>query len=467
MPKDLVKIGWCPASPNGGKQGVDDLLLKGAALEDLESYLKPFSGLELKQGKKPHLAKEAYYGLAGKIVGRILPETEADPAALLTSLLIYCGTYIGPDGAYFVVEGDRHYCKDNAVLVGMTAVGRKGVSQGRIEELMRAVDLPFVIDNQTSGLSTGEGLVNEVRDKRTKINEDGEVEVIDEGVEDKRLLVTEAEFASPLTLMRREGNTLSHIVRNAWDNRQLRFITKSNPVRSTDSHISILGHITENELKMHLTEEKLGGGIANRFMFMLVHRSKILPHGGNPDPVPEEMKRKLKDALQWGREAGEIPLSREPDPVQHHISARELWEEIYGPLSEGEKGLIGSVISRGYAHVRRVATIYAVLDRSPVVEVDHLLAGLAVWQYAEDSARAIFGTLTGNSMEDQILEELEFRGEEGLSKTEISDLFKRNTEAQKINAALKNLLDDGRVVRRTEEGSGRGRKAVRFYLAEI
>jgi len=40
-------------------------------------------------------------------------------------------------------------------------------------------------------------------------------------------------------------------------------------------------------------------------------------------------------------------------------------------------------------------------------------------------------------------------------------------EAQKINAALKNLLDDGRVVRRTEEGSGRGRKAVRFYLAEI
>jgi hypothetical protein len=108
-----------------------------------------------------------------------------------------------------------------------------------------------------------------------------------------------------------------------------------------------------------------------------------------------------------------------------------------------------------------------VLDRSLVVEVDHLLAGLAVWQYAEDSARAIFGTLTGNSMEDQILEELEFRGEEGLSKTEISDLFKRNTEAQKINAALKNLLDDGRVVRRTEEGSGRGRKALRFYLAEI
>ena len=40
-----------------------------------------------------------------------------------------------------------------------------------------------------------------------------------EGVRDKRLLVFEGEFAQVLRVMRRDGNTLSGILRNAWDGR--------------------------------------------------------------------------------------------------------------------------------------------------------------------------------------------------------------------------------------------------------
>jgi hypothetical protein len=53
------------------------------------------------------LAPEAFHGLAGEIVRKVEPETEADPAALLFQLLAAVGNILGP-GAYARVEGDRH-----------------------------------------------------------------------------------------------------------------------------------------------------------------------------------------------------------------------------------------------------------------------------------------------------------------------------------------------------------------------
>ena len=470
MSKGGLKIGWCPPGVDGTKQGVDDLLARGAAVEDLEHYLKTFGGTEGISRDKPILAKEAYYGLAGKIVNQILPETEADPAALLSSLLIYCGCYIGRDepyGAFFKVEGKRHYCKEYTVLVGKTAKGRKGVSQGRIEELVKNVDPNFMANNRASGLSSGEGLIYRVRNEVSRKNKEGEKELVDEGVDDKRLLVTESEFASTLTVMRREGNTLKDVIRNGWDDEILGTMTRNNSMKSTGSHISIIGHITESELKKHLTEEKLGGGIANRFLFMMVHRSKMLPHGGDPDPVNPKTKKRLMEALQFGKEAGEIKLSEEPEEDHGGISANDLWCDVYGGLTEGETGLLGSVINRGEVHVRRIATIYAVLDKSKTVKVDHLLAGLAVWQYAEDSSRIIFGKLTGDPVADAIEEELRLMDEEGLSKTEISSIFGRNYPAKRINAALGSLMEQKKITMKKEKGEGPGAPKTRFYHAQV
>ena len=61
---------------------------------------------------------------------------------------------------------------------------------------------------------------DEIR-KTVPIKQGGRVidyeEVIeDKGIDDKRLLVTESEFARPLQAIRREGNTLSAVVREAW-----------------------------------------------------------------------------------------------------------------------------------------------------------------------------------------------------------------------------------------------------------
>jgi len=457
----MLRFGWCPPDPESGeKQGVDDLLARGAQVEDLTHYLRTFQGYEVASENWPELAREACYGLCGRIVRQILPQSEADAPALLFSLLAYVGCMVGR-GAHFKVEGDSHYLKNFAVLVGKTSKGRKGTSQGRIDELMFQVNPGFMKENTASGLSSGEGLIENVRDARYKDDE-----VIDAGVNDKRLLVTESEFASPLTLMRREGNILSMVLRNGWDDKVLRTLTRNNPLKSTGSHIAIMGHITQRELRKHLTEEKLGSGIANRFLFALVHRSKSLPHGGGANPVrPNEMSE-LRAAVTFGQVPRQFELSSEPEE-EHGLSAYELWEEVYSDLSEGEEGLFGAVTSRAEAHVRRLATLYAVLDESLEVRVDHLLAGLAVWQYAEDSARYIFGDLRGDVVADTILQELRFRCEEGITKTEISNLFGRNHDARTVNASLKALLDDELVVeRKVKEAEGPGPRTTRFYIVE-
>ena len=69
--------------------------------------------------------------------------------------------------------------------------------------------------------------------------------VVDHGIEDKRLLVLEAEFASPLRVLGREGNILSAVIREGWDTGDLRTLTKNSAAKATGAHITILGHITK------------------------------------------------------------------------------------------------------------------------------------------------------------------------------------------------------------------------------
>ena len=120
-------------------------------------------------------------------------------------------------------------------------------------------------------------------------------EIVDPGVTDKRLLIVEPEFAAALAVMERHGNTLSPLIRKARDGDKLSTLTKASPLTATDAHISIIGHITEDELKARLTRTDTANGFANRFLFALVERSQELPFGGD---LPLDDVRKLGNRLQ-------------------------------------------------------------------------------------------------------------------------------------------------------------------------
>jgi len=143
------------------------------------------------------------------------------------------------------------------------------------------------------GLSSGEGLIWVVRDpieKHEPIREDKRITdyqmaVIDPGVSDKRLFVIEPELAATLKTMTREGSTLSATIRQAWDTGDLRVLTKNSPAQASGAHVSIVGHITRDELLRFSTSTDTANGFANRFLWVCSRRSKLLPEGGNIQSV--------------------------------------------------------------------------------------------------------------------------------------------------------------------------------------
>jgi len=456
-----VKIVKLPDKEDGSKQGVDDFLTAGGSVEDMIGLSEESTGAEVWDPKWPVMAEEAYHGLAGEVVRHIEPNTESDPAGLLATFVAEVGNVIGR-GAHFVIEDDEHYCKVWPVLVGKTGKARKGTGQKRIDRLMGSADEEWHEICTVTGLSSGEGLIHRVRDPVIVDTDDG-VEVKDPGAEDKRLLVEEPEFASVLVVARREGNTLSMALRNSWDNRPLETLTKNSPMRATDTHVTVVGHVTESELLRHLTEEKLGAGIGNRFLFVSVRRSKVLPHGGGRDAFSDELLQRLREALEFGKQRREIRLSEEVEE-DYGYSATELWEEVYPDLSSGKPGLFGAVVARAEAYVRRLATVYAVLDLSEEVRVPHLLAAMAVWQYSEASAHRIFGDRTGDALADELLEALRDAGEVGMSRGEIYNLFGRNQRRNQIGAVLRNLESQGRARKYKDKHEGPGRSTERWFL---
>src|SRR6266542_1438798 len=75
----------------------------------------------------------------------------------------------------------------------------------------------------------------------------------DPGIQDKRLLLYEPEFANVLKQTERQGNTASVVLRQAWDGtKTLRTLTKNSPACATAAHISLVGHITQQELQRYL-----------------------------------------------------------------------------------------------------------------------------------------------------------------------------------------------------------------------
>jgi hypothetical protein len=443
-----VNVVRMPPAADGKKQGIDDYMAAGGQLKDLEAL--PFEGGWIPPRDWPTLATQAYQGLAGEVVEVITPNTESDPVAILALFLSAYGNLIGR-GAHFRVEGDTHYCKVWPVITGESGKGRKGTAQGRVNRLLRQVDEQWFYNCQAQGLSSGEGLIYHVRDKKTKEKDDGEVVVVDEGVIDKRVLVTEPEFAGPLTVMQREGNTLSVILRMAWDEATLQTMTKNSPEKSTHSHITIAAHTNQEELIKHLTSTKLGGGVGNRFFFLLVRRSKELPFGGEDDVFSDDLLVRLREAVTFGRNAGHIPISEEKENGQ---SAADLWKAVYSDLSTPAPGLFGAVTGRAEAHVRRFATTYAALECSQEVKIRHLLAGLALWDYSKQSSYLIFKGRSGDEIADEILTALQQSGSDGMSRTAIYNLFNRNVRAGRIRVALLQLKRDG-WARVEEIGTGK------------
>jgi len=395
------------------------------------------------------LAGEAFYGLVGEIVRAIEPHTESDPVALLLQLLVGIGNLIGRTPT-LMMDGAAHHANLFAVLVGTTAKARKGTSWRQTRRVLAMTDPKWADKRITGGLSSGEGLIEAVADP----DPDGAPPA--EPV-DKRLMIQVGEFASVLAVQGREGNTLSAVLRDAWDGDTLTVLNrKVNKLRATAPHISMVAHVTRDELLRMLQTTEAANGYANRFLWAAVRRPKLLPRGGNlTDEVLLPLVERLKEAVRCARQTQYITLTEK---------AWTLWDRVYVELSREQAGLLGAITARTEPLILRLAMLYALMDNTGQIDVPHLEAGCAVWGYCQQSAAWIFGDKLGDPDGDLVLSHLR-QTPEGVTRTEIHGLLGRNRSAAQLSRALTALEEKNLARRVTEVPDGDRRLRTERWFA--
>ncbi|HXN20162.1 MAG TPA: bifunctional DNA primase/polymerase [Candidatus Binatus sp.] len=376
---------------------------------------------------------EAFIGIAGDFVRLVEPHTEADPAALLANFLVFSGVFFGRE-AWAVADAKKHYPVEFALITGATGSGRKGTATNRVLEVFERVD-PFFDRRILSGLSSGEGLIKGVS-------------ATEGGSEVRTYLVSLPEFASLLSVMTRQGNTMSAVMREAWDCLRLRALTRKEALDAQNVNVSVVGHVTPEELLNNLTATDRANGFANRFLVFLVKRSKLLPEGGG-DVNLEGIALRLHAAVAATKGRGQL---------QRDAAARELWRNEYPRLTTGRDGIRGALCGRAEAHVLRLSLLYALLDSESSIRCEHLRAALAVWDYCERSVDTIFGASSGDPEKDKILGAL---AAGAMTMRDLHRVFANNRDQDWIRAKMAALVRSGRITETVKDGSAK--KTIRAW----
>lgn len=395
---------------------------------------------------KPEIEMHKIHGFASKFVKLAINDSEADPAAVLITFLVRFGVEIGRDPC-FCISDTVHHGQLATVIVGNSALSRKGTSAKPVQKLFDYENLygPDTLNfrpaRHSSGpFSSGEGIIYAVRDPIMtwcKKGKDKNTMIVeDPGEKDKRLFVLDEEFAGVLANTKREGNTLSTVIRVAWDSGNFDPLTKNKKIKATGAHVGWVSHITNQELNEKMTKCEAFNGFANRILWIFSSRRGSLP---NPGPMPEAeltpMKEKLVEILDFCRNlnhGSEITLSS---------GALTAWENMYEPkLMKNKPGLLGILVARSSAQVRRLAMLFALLDKQTIISTEHLNQAVTVWEYSLESARYIFDVTYINPDQKKIRKALEEKGE--LTKTEISNLFGRHLSTDKIGKLLSDMVSN-------------------------
>ena len=379
------------------------------------------------------MASEAFIGIAGDFVHVMESQTESDHAALLTNFLVASGVMFGRE-RYALADGKHHYPIESLVMAGPTGGGRKGTGTDRVLTVMYQADAGFY-DRKIGGLSSGEGLIQKVSKKMSEAP--GEVGCF---------LIVLPEFGSLLSVMKRDSNTLSHVVRQAWDGDRLEVSTRKDPLDVDNVNISLIGNVTPAELLNSLTATDRANGFGNRLLIQCVRRSKFLPEGGE-DVDTRAIVSRLRAAVAAAKGRGRIGRDS---------AAREIWAEQYPHLARSRAGIAGAMCARAEAHTLRLSLIYALLDSAESIRSEHLRAALAVWNFCENSVNHIFGQTSGDADADRITGAL---ASGPLGMTELQRLFSNNRDSDWIKAKMASLVRAGSVAPTVKRGENKSMPA--------
>ena len=363
-----------------------------------------------------------FAGILGEMVEAVRPTIETDPVGVYASLLAMTGAAIG-EGTRVRIGSTRHLLLIWPLLFGGTGSGRKGEATNTASIFFRNSH-PGADNFTARGLSSGEGLIERIRDVEDKE---------DKGTEDKRLLVIETEFVQVMARAKREGSTLAAVLRQAWDSGVLSVLNRAH-LKASGSHVVIIGHITPNEFRVKLAESDMAGGTYNRFLPLFVDRSKRLPiPPALDDEVIDILGRRLTRSIDAAREVRQVGLDGEAVKVW----TNDIYEEF--TTFDDESAVYTQFIQRAAPYCRRIAALEAALAGRHSADADDIRAGAAAVRYAIGSARYVLGRTSRNPDLDKIRRAIGTAGPDGIFASEVSALFSRNKSAARLEALLNEL----------------------------
>jgi len=401
----------------------------------------------------PALSDDAFPGWIGDFVKMACEHSEADPAAVLVTLLGRFAAEVG-SGPYVNIGDARHRARTNFALAGSSSKSRKGTSKQPVNRVFN--EIPSAARCTPGPLSSGEGLIYAVRDEVIEFDKKKQEYVtVDPGVTDKRLFVLDEEFAAALNCTKREGNTLSAIIRGFFDDGNAEPLTKSFRIKATGAHVVIVTHITEMELISLLNQVQMSNGFGNRFLWILSRRQKLM---ALPSPMPDSEVDQIRKIV-----IERIESARDLKAVGMSDDAKKLWIESYPGLTMDFEGVTGSVVNRIEAHAIRLALIYALCAGHSQIEVDNLKAALALVEYSRRSAFRIFGSAVGDKKKIKIIDALRSADNHEMTISEISNnVFKRNMNSDELHKLLSEMESSKLIVLKKSPTGGAPKTIVKF-----
>jgi hypothetical protein len=371
--------------------------------------------------------------------------SEASKVAVAANIISTFSAIVGRTAYQHIGDGVCH-ARPFFLLTGKTGKARKGTSEYTPKRLFDAVETMLGEDytpakRHEGGLSTGEGLGWTIRDDT--LDEDGEL--VEAGVKDKRLYISEAEFAGTMAAASREKNNLSATIRTAWDGKTISPLVKNAKWCTTNPHIIITGHITSAELLDRMSDVDAQSGFMNRFVILHIVRPKLVPlPKRTPDADVQRIAALFAEAVIFARGNDEqandgLEMKLSPDAVKY-------WCGRYKALTKEDNGLAGVLLVRTEIYCRMFAMIFALLDKSAIIEVEHIKAALAWIKYWRDSVRYIFQTLAAKAeaskMNDTAKSVYEFiSSNPKCTRTELTSHFKNKLNSSEITQGLNYLMN--------------------------
>lgn len=430
--------------------GLDEDIVTANAINSVAASVRSTGASDLNDDRfldthrnAPRPDPSCLYGLVGEVALAGSNNTEANPYAIAAAMLAYLGAAVGR-GPFMPIGDDWNHARLFMVHVGRSSRGRKGTAKKliyRINHAVKALNEYLVPQVHRGGLSTREGLALMIHDGY----KDGKNEV--PAIQDKRLLVVESEFANILHQSKRDGNTLSAALRDAWDGTSIRPAVKTCRVWASDPHIGIIGDVTPSELRELMHARELTNGFANRFIFFWAEGDKVLPF---PQYTPQDVVEELADRVAQVLRFAGADRHRDKDLMRMEFSpeAASLYARLYeGELRDRSAGEhITGLLDRRAPVLLRLAMLFALTDQTSVIAVTHINAAMAWVRYWVDSVKFIFqsavdeaGAAAATDMAQRIVTYLAAHGQ--ATRTELTkSCFGGHVSKATLDKALDELI---------------------------